>query len=834
MTKFVIGIGSQRAGSTLLSRILEECTSIFTHPVKELHYYDTLFNVRNEQVLKTFSKWQLDRMANEGFQPQNKRQECLLRTNQMLYEKSVKEIEYIDLFRPCVMGNEYLCEVTPEYMILPEEGVKKMAEDIGRDAKIILLSRDPIDRFISAVKLLKNYGNKDYDATNFEADLREVMETMPEWMKQQKQLNDYEAALNRYQKYFDNVILLPYEKLFADPDWTIKQLSHFLEIEVDEQKYRGIISKRVNSIADTSEITEETRLMVRNQILDIVPTTKYATLKTRTSMGIDIKKTNSLLELLGVINLLVTKCLADEEGFNSIIQDGFREGNTWLIDIGNNHDAIVNTLIYDNRVDFYAKFQIILYIAIRLQNEEVLTTFIKGSIQKYSINDLDSLRKVVSCCSVHFQHTWANRFRLINGVKPFILSKYYRSAANSLVNNLATQHNKIVNDHFLIIISWVPADMFIGAHLKQLGSYSYGILEYLNKINRSGKIKILITYENSTPNLKNGIQTISDRSIDIINDALFKDAKSHKDKLEIVHSHPNQFDNVADWLTNISREIFEFSPSCILKWYGIYTSALFSEILFNHYPVIGIQFNKGNSIDRFADILLNQGNFSESLMEIDSRWRSHHIPLNVLPKHKNYVANDFNFDVSKKIMTSVLSGDRIISALKLLADDMQDDLCSILLNNSDLIWILVGVTDVEKLPHKIQKLIELKKVFTISFLEDVRSFYKFCDFYVHLPNMAGGGMGVAMAVEEDTPVVAYQGTDPCNFLYPEYIADDWSSFIEIINNCVDSIDFRNTMIANQKKWLHDHHDLEAVGKEVYQFINEAIDKSKERLNKIRC
>lgn len=257
MTQFVIGIGSQRAGSTLLSRILEECTTIFTHPVKELHYYDTLFNVRHEDVLKEFSKRQLDRLESENFQPKNKREECLLRANRMLSTRKVNNIDYIDLFRPCIMDNEYLCEITPEYMILPEEGVKKMAEDIGKDAKIILLARNPVDRFISAVKLLKNYGNMNYDAKNFEADLVEVMETMPSWMQQQRQLNDYETALTKYQKYFDNVILLPYQKLFKDPDWTIKRLNDFLELEIDGEKYRGMITKRVNSIASTGEVSQE-------------------------------------------------------------------------------------------------------------------------------------------------------------------------------------------------------------------------------------------------------------------------------------------------------------------------------------------------------------------------------------------------------------------------------------------------------------------------------------------------------------------------------------------------------------------------------------------------
>ena len=61
MNKFVIGIGSQRAGSTLLYTILEQCTPIYMHPVKELHYFDTLFNVRNPSVLHKFSVHQLHR-----------------------------------------------------------------------------------------------------------------------------------------------------------------------------------------------------------------------------------------------------------------------------------------------------------------------------------------------------------------------------------------------------------------------------------------------------------------------------------------------------------------------------------------------------------------------------------------------------------------------------------------------------------------------------------------------------------------------------------------------------------------------------------------------------
>ena len=122
MADYIIGIGSQRAGSTLLYRILNDCSSIFMHPVKELHYYDTFFNVRHENYLKDFSENQLKNL--KGTKPKSKRDQCLIRTNEILYKTPISEVNYQDLYRPCIMDNEYLCEITPEYMILPNDGIK--------------------------------------------------------------------------------------------------------------------------------------------------------------------------------------------------------------------------------------------------------------------------------------------------------------------------------------------------------------------------------------------------------------------------------------------------------------------------------------------------------------------------------------------------------------------------------------------------------------------------------------------------------------------------------------------------------------------------------------
>ncbi|WP_022950588.1 sulfotransferase [Leucothrix mucor] len=264
MTKFVIGIGSQRAGSTLLHKVLDECTDVFMHPIKELHYYDTLYGVRGADILVDFSRRQLDRELDrlieaKGYGYIDKKYKCFLRANRILSSKLISSVDYFDLYRPCVADNEYLGEITPEYMILPEDGVSKLADDLGSDTKIILISRDPTERFISAFKLLKNYNNPNYDATNFARDLESTISDMPQWIRQQEELNDYEAALNRYQKYFSSVLFLSFEKMISDVDLFIVQLENFLSSTVDKEKLVDILGKKVNMIGETGNISDETR-----------------------------------------------------------------------------------------------------------------------------------------------------------------------------------------------------------------------------------------------------------------------------------------------------------------------------------------------------------------------------------------------------------------------------------------------------------------------------------------------------------------------------------------------------------------------------------------------
>lgn len=271
--KFVIGIGSQRAGSTLLHRILDECTDVFMHPVKELHYFDTLFNVRHQDVLTQYSNRQLDReferliKSNDHAYISNNSYKCFLRTNRILAIKDVKNIDYIDLFRPCFLGNEVIGEITPEYMALPDEGVEAMASVVGANASIVLITRDPVDRFVSAFKLLKAYGNDELDMTNFEQEIVDVFKLMPDWIEHQKMLNDYQLAKEKYDKYFENVLVISYDELIGEVESTHAKLESCLGMTVDLDKYRNLLKKKVNNIGETSKLSNETLGFIRKNLM---------------------------------------------------------------------------------------------------------------------------------------------------------------------------------------------------------------------------------------------------------------------------------------------------------------------------------------------------------------------------------------------------------------------------------------------------------------------------------------------------------------------------------------------------------------------------------------
>jgi hypothetical protein len=261
--RFVIGIGSQRAGSTLLHRLLEASTNVFMHPVKELHYFDTLYGVRAKEALKDYSLRQMAREVEKIVSAKDlafltkKKYKCYLRTNRELAMVPIERVNYLDLFRPCVMGHPLLGEVTPEYMLLDDVAIEKMKQVVGEDAAIILICRNPVKRLLSAVKLMNSYNNLKMDNVAAGAWLERMMNENTSWMMAQDKYNDYQTTIERYSKHFPHFIAISYDQMVTEPVQTAEKMAKALNIKINPEVFKRETGKVVNNLGGDFEISGE-------------------------------------------------------------------------------------------------------------------------------------------------------------------------------------------------------------------------------------------------------------------------------------------------------------------------------------------------------------------------------------------------------------------------------------------------------------------------------------------------------------------------------------------------------------------------------------------------
>lgn len=242
MNRFVIGIGSQRAGSTLLHHALEASSDIFMHPLKELHYFDTLHGVRSQEALKDFSLRQLGReidriVGSEKLDFLDARYRCYVRTNRILGMTPISEVDYRDLYRPFLKRSPLLGEVTPEYMLLGDAAIRAMREKTGEDAVIILVCRNPVRRVCSTIKLFSKYNDLDFDDEQARAWLRRHLETPNPWLQAQDGYNDYAGALDRFTAHFRHVIAITYDTLATAPQEAAQAINALGNLRIDVEKF---------------------------------------------------------------------------------------------------------------------------------------------------------------------------------------------------------------------------------------------------------------------------------------------------------------------------------------------------------------------------------------------------------------------------------------------------------------------------------------------------------------------------------------------------------------------------------------------------------------------
>ena len=229
------------------------------HPVKELHVFDSLHRLRPRQALQTFSRHQLERLRQQHGDLTtaqtigSKRLICEIRTNMILSERDISEVNYLDLFRPCLMHHHWVGEVTPEYMLLNEEQLQGIHEQFPGRVVPVLMVRNPAKRFLSAYKLrhfyLRPSGQPMPDNDALLSNLNLLLDQWEAdgWVKAQLRFNQYREAQQRLQAVFgDRVLVLSLDTLTQQPEMALKAIEERTGLDVDRQLAESCLRQKVN------------------------------------------------------------------------------------------------------------------------------------------------------------------------------------------------------------------------------------------------------------------------------------------------------------------------------------------------------------------------------------------------------------------------------------------------------------------------------------------------------------------------------------------------------------------------------------------------------------
>lgn len=267
--RFVIGIGSMRAGTTQLHQVLDTSPDVFAHPLKELHYFDSVALIRDFDFMKRHLRFiaaptskPRSRLAavrrTLRLPPARERLKAEVQAtaiNRILAcdrPRDLNRIPYVELFGAAAHTRRTLAEITPEYMLLDDVHVARMAAVTGSETRIILLRRDPLDRILSSFVLKRAASTPGTPPVVAEEDLWHTMATEPWFLKQQFRLSDYASAEATYKRHFDHVLALEFTDLISGRPAVARTLADFLGVRLNPRTYLRVVTTPTNSFGSYS------------------------------------------------------------------------------------------------------------------------------------------------------------------------------------------------------------------------------------------------------------------------------------------------------------------------------------------------------------------------------------------------------------------------------------------------------------------------------------------------------------------------------------------------------------------------------------------------------
>ncbi len=207
-------VGAMKAGTTSFVEMLKQHTDIYVPPVKEPHYF---VNTLPKSIYEPSRFFSLDEyLKNEFPKP--------LHITKIETEEQYKKIYSLH------GTQKYVVDASTCYLSAPESPEKIYS--YNPDAKIIIIKRNPLERAFSHYTMHVNLGREKRSFNKaIEDDIVAFSNNTLPWYSYLN-MSLYNTQIERYNTLFKEVLIIDSEILFKNKESVLKEVTHFLNIEV--------------------------------------------------------------------------------------------------------------------------------------------------------------------------------------------------------------------------------------------------------------------------------------------------------------------------------------------------------------------------------------------------------------------------------------------------------------------------------------------------------------------------------------------------------------------------------------------------------------------------
>jgi len=206
-------VGAMKAGTTSFMEVLSQHSEIYVSPIKEPNYFVTDLPKLLYEPSRFFS---IENYFQKNFPAS-------------LHITKLEKLTHYQKLFSLQKGEKHLAEGSTLYLHAPE--VAQKIYDYNPDAKIIIVTRNPLQRSFSHYRMLVGLSRETREFQEIvENEIVDYEKGNLPWHSYIG-MSFYKYPIDRYTSLFKNVCILSFEDLLKDRETTFKKLASFLEIE---------------------------------------------------------------------------------------------------------------------------------------------------------------------------------------------------------------------------------------------------------------------------------------------------------------------------------------------------------------------------------------------------------------------------------------------------------------------------------------------------------------------------------------------------------------------------------------------------------------------------